>query len=42
MKKLLITIKDDIYKLLTDEKEKTGASMAEIIRRAIKHYLKQA
>jgi len=40
MKKLLITLTDKLHEGLKAEKIRTGASMAEIIRRAIVKYFK--
>lgn len=40
MKKLLVGIGQELHALLKKEKEKTGASLSEIIRRALREYLK--
>lgn len=40
MKKLLITLTNKLHEDLKAEKRRTGASMAEIIRRAIVKYFK--
>ena len=40
MKKLLITLTNKLHEELKAEKRRTGASMAEIIRRAIVKYFK--
>lgn len=39
MKKLLITLTDKLHEELKAEKRRTGASMAEIVRRAVVKYL---
>lgn len=40
MKKIIFQLSDELHKRLLKEKERTGASISEIIRRAIKAYLK--
>jgi len=38
--KLIFKVDDELHALILKEKERTGASMSEIIRRALKEYLK--
>lgn len=40
MEKLMISLPKELLERLMAEKEKTGASMSEIIRRALRAYLK--
>ena len=37
-KKIMFHLDEDLHGKLTDEKKKTGASLSEIIRRAIRKY----
>ena len=37
-KKLLVSISKELFEFLLAEKRKTGASLAEIVRRCIKKY----
>ena len=40
-KRILFYLEDKLYALILEENSRTGASMSEIIRRALKEYLKR-